>query len=219
MSTKSIRTAILEACAKHGMLTMDDLSRETGEKDQKRLAQNVGAAKQEKLIERDRDDVTGLPAYRITDAGRARLGAAKQTGDAIESIHCGAVVTGAEGAAPDEPTAQPSLLEKIDELTKENEKLRHDLVNVEAGARIFQELSAEKEAKLADLLKRLNNLEQSMLACGFVVSAPKRPLRRFASHDNAKAAAMAAARNGSGRGEVFAMIPVGKAVRGAEWRE
>jgi len=42
--------------------------------------------------------------------------------------------------------------------------------------------------------------------------------RITAKRETAVAAALAAARNGSGRGEVFALVPVGKAVRGAEWR-
>jgi len=53
---------------------------------------------------------------------------------------------------------------------------------------------------------------------GYLVRAPKRPLRAFTKSESAQAAAMAAARNGCGRGEVFALVPVGAAVRCAEWR-
>lgn len=52
----------------------------------------------------------------------------------------------------------------------------------------------------------------------FVVAVPKKPLRKFAKVDKAKAAALASARDGSGCGEVFALVPVGKAVRGVEWK-
>lgn len=52
----------------------------------------------------------------------------------------------------------------------------------------------------------------------YLVRAPKRRLRAYRNADSAQAAALAAARNGSGRGEVFALVPVGKAVRAAEWR-
>ena len=55
-------------------------------------------------------------------------------------------------------------------------------------------------------------------AAGYLVRAPKRAPRITAKQETAVAAALAAARNGSGRGEVFALVPVGKAVRGAEWR-
>lgn len=59
---------------------------------------------------------------------------------------------------------------------------------------------------------------QDRAPVGYLVRTPKRPLRTFAKSESAQAAAMAAARNGSGRGEVFALVPVGAAVRGAEWR-
>ena len=55
-------------------------------------------------------------------------------------------------------------------------------------------------------------------AAGYLVRAPKRAPRITTKQETAVAAALAAARNGSGRGEVFALVPVGKAVRGAEWR-
>lgn len=55
-------------------------------------------------------------------------------------------------------------------------------------------------------------------AAGYLVRAPKRKPRITTTQETAVAAALAAARNGSGRGEVFALVPVGKAVRGAEWR-
>ncbi|HRO38066.1 hypothetical protein [Thauera sp.] len=55
-------------------------------------------------------------------------------------------------------------------------------------------------------------------AAGYLVRAPKRAPRITAKQETAVAAALAAARNGSGRGEVSALVPVGKAVRGAEWR-
>lgn len=51
----------------------------------------------------------------------------------------------------------------------------------------------------------------------FAVIAPKRPMRRFTGHDSAVKSAMAAASNGSGRGEVFALVHVGTAKRGAVW--
>jgi hypothetical protein len=60
--------------------------------------------------------------------------------------------------------------------------------------------------------------EDRYTAAGYLVRAPKRAPRITAKQETAVAAALAAARNGSGRGEVFALVPVGKAVRGAEWR-
>ena len=59
---------------------------------------------------------------------------------------------------------------------------------------------------------------ESIEPAGYLVRATKRAPRITAKQETAVAAALAAARNGSGRGEVFALVPVGKAVRGAEWR-
>ncbi len=53
----------------------------------------------------------------------------------------------------------------------------------------------------------------------FAVLAAKRPLRRFYARDRAVESAMRAAANGSSRAEVFALVPIGRAVRGAEWRD
>lgn len=55
-------------------------------------------------------------------------------------------------------------------------------------------------------------------AKGFVVRTPNKPPRYTAKHSTAHSAAMSAARR-HGLAEVFALVPVGKAVRGAEWKE
>lgn len=60
--------------------------------------------------------------------------------------------------------------------------------------------------------------QDGYMPAAYLVRAPKRRLRAYRNADSAQAAALAAARNGSGRGEVFALVPVGKAVRGVEWR-
>ncbi|ENO76556.1 hypothetical protein B447_17471 [Thauera sp. 27] len=84
------------------------------------------------------------------------------------------------------------------------------------------ELAYERSARIA-LQEQIESTAartlESIDPAGYLVRAPKRPLRTFSKAEAAQAAAMAAARNGSGRGEVFALVPVGKAVRGAEWRE
>lgn len=54
-------------------------------------------------------------------------------------------------------------------------------------------------------------------AAQFVVKTPSKPPRFTKKHSNAQATALSAARQ-HGFAEVFALVPVGKAVRGAEWR-
>jgi hypothetical protein len=91
-------------------------------------------------------------------------------------------------------------------------------------------LAEERTARMA-LQEQLEELQREAMrgatllsgddrytAAGYLVRASKRPMRIFSKAEAAQAAAMAAARNGSGRGEVFALVSVGRAVRGAEWR-
>jgi hypothetical protein len=109
------------------------------------------------------------------------------------------------------------------------EKLRQQVAderaNGEGFARILEEaraeLAAERQAREA-LQEQINAdpaVDVKDAARGYLVRAPKRRLRILTKPENAVAAAMSAARNGSGRGDVFALVPVGTARRGAEWTE
>ena len=53
---------------------------------------------------------------------------------------------------------------------------------------------------------------------GYLVCATKRKPRRINDGERAKFAALAAVRAGAARAEVLAVVPVGTARRGAEWR-
>lgn len=55
-------------------------------------------------------------------------------------------------------------------------------------------------------------------AAGYLVRAPKRKPRTLQAEDKAREAALGAIRAGAPRAEVFALVPVGHARRGAEWR-
>lgn len=70
MTTK--RKQILKAMAFASCTTMDDLALSTG-LERKNLHDNVKASIREDLCERIRDDVTGLPAYKLTTKGRQWL--------------------------------------------------------------------------------------------------------------------------------------------------
>ena len=78
------------------------------------------------------------------------------------------------------------------------------------------ELAIERQARQA--LQEQINAAPAPVARGYVLKTPKRAMRRFGEEAAAQSAAMAAARAGR-TGEVFALVPVGRAVRGAEWRE
>lgn len=77
------------------------------------------------------------------------------------------------------------------------------------------ELAVKRQACKA--LREQINSAPSASAKGYVLKIPKRAMRSFGKEAAAQSAAMAAARAGKA-GEVFALVPVGKAVRGAEWR-
>ena len=77
------------------------------------------------------------------------------------------------------------------------------------------ELAVKRQACKA--LREQINSAPSASAKGYVLKTPKRAMRSFGKEAAAQSAAMAAARAGK-TGEVFALVPVGKAVRGAEWR-
>lgn len=55
-------------------------------------------------------------------------------------------------------------------------------------------------------------------AAGYLIRVPKRRPRTLTKPEAARSAALSAART-AGRADVFALVPVGSAVRGAQWRE
>lgn len=55
-------------------------------------------------------------------------------------------------------------------------------------------------------------------AAGYLVRATKRKPRTLQAEDKAREAAMSSIRAGAQRAEVFALVPIGHARRGAEWR-
>ena len=106
-------------------------------------------------------------------------------------------------------------------------------VTVDAAQQTIASMELEAEQKAQEsqrhqsenvALKTLNDampgfgaVHQAITEGPFVVRTPSKPPRFTKKHSNAHAAAMSAARQ-HGFAEVFALIPVGKAVRGAEWK-
>jgi hypothetical protein len=72
----------------------------------------------------------------------------------------------------------------------------------------------------ADRLRRelTGAVDVADAAVGYLVKAPKRKPRYITKPEGAQAAALAAVRAGAARAEVLAVVPVGVARRGAEWR-
>lgn len=92
------------------------------------------------------------------------------------------------------------------------------------------QLGAERTARQA-LQEQIDELQREAMrgasllsgddrytAAGYLVRAPKRKPRTLQAEDKAREAALGAIRAGAPRAEVFALVPVGHARRGAEWR-
>lgn len=86
-------------------------------------------------------------------------------------------------------------------------------------------------AVIVDLLNQLEALQREAMrgatclsgqdrytAAGYLVRATKRKPRTLQAEDKAREAALGAIRAGAPRAEVFALVPVGHARRGVEWR-
>ena len=102
----------------------------------------------------------------------------------------------------------------------------HDNVDnvVELIAKLKAELATERQAREA-LQEQLDSAQADPgvdvkdAAKGYLVRAPKRKLRVCNRGELAVQAAKAAAKNGSGYADVYALVQMGRAVRGAEWVE
>lgn len=56
-------------------------------------------------------------------------------------------------------------------------------------------------------------------ASGYLIKVPKRKPRIVTSQQTARNATLAAVRNGAGRADVYALVPLGSARRGVEWND
>lgn len=236
---KSIRKDILNCLASNGEQTLDEMLDRMDGYDRKTISSNLGPTKADGLITSRRDDVTGLPAYKITDAGKKRLDEMNEKPPkGAASIEQRAVV-----AAVDHYNECVVLRQKLEiserqrnEFFSTAEDLRSQLDISENAVSAWMNLAAEFECKsLADLrvfvnscLQRIESLKSSTIsdepvdvtdaAIGYLIKAPKRAPKLVTKPDSARKAALAAARN-CGRADVLALVPIGKAVRGAEWKE
>lgn len=84
-------------------------------------------------------------------------------------------------------------------------------------AKLEHLLGVERQTSSA-LREQLDHANHGIID-SYCVVAPKRPIRRFTAHGSAVKSALAAASNGSGRGEVFGLVLLGAAKRGAVYRE
>lgn len=108
--------------------------------------------------------------------------------------------------------------QRIDSLTKDVINTRTALTNaLNEANRLRAELAAERQAREA-LQEQSDAVDVKDAAVGYLIRVTKRKPRYVTQPERARDAALAAVRAGAGRAEVLAVVPVGVARRGAEWR-
>lgn len=244
---KSIRLAILTALASGAITTIDDLLIAV-EETRAKVTNNAQAAYHDGLIKRMRDDVTGLAAYQITAAGKKYL-AKYADGSKTEPVHTTPIEPAVPAANPvvrevrtteqETPkteklapqTSQTEVIAQKDtEIASLSRRLRDALAEIETlnseqlkVTDRAKELLEKNDALTDQLADAQASLELSRMArkvepVGYVVQRPAKPLTRFSKLDRAKYRAVSSARGGK-RAKVFALVAVGVAIPGAEWRE
>lgn len=90
-----------------------------------------------------------------------------------------------------------------------------------ATTNLVSELATERQARLA-LQEQMDadpGVDIKDAAAGYVMLASKRKPRRITRPESARDAAISAIRAGAQRAEVFALVPIGRALRGAVWKD
>lgn len=211
----------------HALLTVNDLRRATGLDEPTVRAQLKALAQQGQI-----EHIPGRGRY------DGKYGLLRTTPQAAvkESLTVQAPATGGigDGEADGELHAEIERLkdaiaaqaDTVAAKVKVIDGLRAEIANAKALNDKLEHLLGSERTACAALREQLDHMTHSEERAGldaslidsFAVIAPKRPMRRFTAHDSAVKSAMAAASNGSKRGEVFALVHVGSAKRGAVWR-
>jgi len=234
---KSIRLAILAGLSNGAITTIDDLQIRIGEP-RKKVAQNVYPAAIDGLIRRMKDDITGGPAYQITDKGREYL-AKYADGSKAEPAPEQNLPNCAKSQTDAITTDEKSVVDLQDNIVQKEKELAQKDAEIERLNRLFfsacadlgrinEHLGLDPDDGGADpIIDAIDEIKESLVLArmaravtpsGYVVQRPAKPLTRFSKIENAKARAMSFARGGK-RSQVFALVPVGVAFPGAEWRE
>ena len=105
------------------------------------------------------------------------------------------------------------FLEMQDELNRRDDELL-------AQASTIVDLRSQLEALQREAMRgaSLMSGQDRYTAAGYLVRASKRKPRTLLDKDKARDAALSSIRAGAQRAEVFALVPIGHARRGAEWR-
>ena len=107
--------------------------------------------------------------------------------------------------------------EQIVDLQGTVDRLDHELFS---QAAVVEDLRAQIETLQREAMRGATCLsgQDRYTAAGYLVRASKRKPRTLLDKDKARDAALSSIRAGAQRAEVFALVPIGQARRGAEWR-
>lgn len=113
-----------------------------------------------------------------------------------------------------------SLSRRLRDALAEIETLNSEQLKVTDRAKELLEKNDALTDQLADAKASLElaRMARKVEHHGYVLQRPSKPLARFSKLDRAKYRAVSAARGGK-RAQVFALVAVGAAYPGAEWRE
>lgn len=230
---------ILSAYAGNPCAPVEEIAEVLGEKDVKRLRGNIHQVANQGHLERKRDDVTGKPGYHLTSAGRKKLDELNKGGKpaptrkrAASKAETPAASTGTDPV--------PGTDREIIDLTTENHMMSEQLANLHnALAELLppewpidpSDMSTEQiVAALTEVITELRSRTECTLdvaedpalqvngsAAGYLVAAYKRKPRRVTEEPAARKHALAAVRNGAQWADVFALVPIASARRGAVW--
>jgi len=163
------------------------------------------------LANRELADRLARVAHVLRGSGLEGL---KDLDDGADLQSAAAALTGAYQMALANLQARGELhLEMQDALNKRDDELLK-----QAG--VIVDLRGQIEALQREAMRGASLLSgiDRYTAAGYLVRASKRKPRTLQAEDKAREAALGAIRAGAPRAEVFALVPVGHARRGAEWR-
>lgn len=176
----SVRLAILAALAKNGITTFDDLQIQTGET-RKKLQYNTMHAINLKLVERTQDDVTRLPAYRITPAGRKyleKLGNGR-TAEPSDPAPAAEKPQPAPPAAPAYNTKQDRIEQELSDL-----RARHDAL-LARMSNVYRALGTSEDAAMTAVGSPAECVEKVIAENGLLRIKAKELEKRAAEHESA----------------------------------
>jgi len=163
------------------------------------------------LANRELGDRLARVAHVLRGSGLEGL---KDLDDGADLQSAAAALTGAYQMALANLQARgEQFLEMQDELNRRDDELL-------AQASTIVDLRSQLETLQREAMRGATCLsgQDRYTAAGYLVRASKRKPRTLLDKDKARDAALSSIRAGAQRAEVFALVPIGHARRGAEWR-